>query len=146
MYWTVRGGEGGLLLAADFDRKEADLLRQGRAQKGKHDPKGGNSGHGSAGGLGVGIPLLQQRNLSQGQGHQRRPGQQPCAWGITQSQLQNIIQEQAAPCQGCNGHDEVQRGGERQSRLELVPGLKQGWSSDGSNDGYDGTKMRLQDT
>ena len=82
-----------LVSAADvaIDGKTADLFRQGRAQKGQHDSKGSNSSHGSAGGLGVGVPLLQQRDLSQGQGHQRCPGQQPCAWGITQSQLQNIV-------------------------------------------------------
>ena len=121
-----------------------DLFRQGRAQKGKQNPKCCNSSHGSAGGLRVGVPLLQQRNLRQGQGHQRRPSQQPCAWWVTQSQLQDIIQEQAAPCQSCNGYDEVQRRRQRQPRLELVLGLKQDWSSDSSNDGYDGTEMRLQ--
>lgn len=92
----------------------------------------------------MGVSLLQQRDLSQGQGHQRRPSQQPCAWRITQSQLQDIIQEQAAPCQSCNGHDEVHRRRKRQPRLELSLGLKQGWSSDSSNDGYDWTKVRLQ--
>ena len=94
----------------------------------------------------MGVPLLQQRDLSQGQGHQRRPSQQTCAWRVTQSQLQDIIQEQATPYQSCDADDEVHRRWKRQSRLELVLGLKQGWSRDSSNDGYDGAKVRLQST
>ena len=128
------------------DRMQADLFRQRRTQKGKHDPKCCNSSHGSAGGLGVGVPLLQQRDLCQGQGYQRRPSQQRSTWRVAQNQLQDVEQEQAAPYQSCNSHDKVQRGWKRQSRLELVLGLKQGWSSDGSNDCYDGSKMSLQST
>lgn len=59
----------------------------------------------------MGVPLLQQGDLSEGQGHQGPPRQQPCTGGVPQHQLQHIEQEQAAPCQSCESQEEVQRRG-----------------------------------
>lgn len=107
----IRVASVGSMSVTSSRKQEPNLFRQRRAKKDEHDAQCSNSSHSSAGGLGVGVPLLQQGDLSQGQGHQGRPRQQPCAGGVPQDQLQDIKQEQAPPCQSCDRQEEVQRRG-----------------------------------